>query len=282
MKVGLVSHVNGDGDLLEAWFKYYQGLGISSFHLIVHGPAEENERLYAIKDKYPIVIEDAYQGTFDSNEKKVRLNSLLARMRGRWIVLADSDEFVELPYDSIGATIRVLRLMGKNALFAPMLQRLTHDGSLDSPAVIPNPFQTFPLCSVDLYRSMGAEADIRKYPLFYCTDRTTLQDGGNHNCPTGNLAASLQGVTHHFKFRRAVCQRLDSRINSAHPWRHESVQFQNYLANHGYRIPTENAFAYSRAELFRRGLLRRFTLMTGFRYLRRVTGQMERSKDLSA
>src|SRR5277367_5172859 len=108
MKVGLVSHVNGDGDLLEAWFKYYQGLGISSFHLIVHGPAEENERLYAIKDKYPIVIEDAYQGTFDSNEKKVRLNSLLARMRGRWIVLADSDEFVELPYDSIGATIRML------------------------------------------------------------------------------------------------------------------------------------------------------------------------------
>src|ERR1039457_4113980 len=98
MELGLVSHINGDGDLLESWLKYYCRLGVSSFHLIVHGPQEENSRLYALKDSYPLIIEDTYEGPFDSEEKKRRLNTLLARMRGRWLVLADSDEFVEFPY----------------------------------------------------------------------------------------------------------------------------------------------------------------------------------------
>jgi hypothetical protein len=279
MKLGLVSQVNGDGDLLEAWIKYYCRLGISSFHLIVHGPQEENRRLYALKDRYPVIIEDTYEGPFDSEEKKRRLNTLLARLRGRWLVLADSDEFVEFPYRKILNTIRVLKLGGKDALFAPMVQHLTFDGSLDTPEIIENPFRTFPLCSVDLYQKMGVQASINKYPLFYCNDGTMLQEGGNHNCPNNDLARSLQGATHHFKFRRSVGQRLDSRIHSSHPWRHESVQFQNFLASNAGRLPTDGAFAYSRAELFRRGLLRRATIMTGVRYLRRTMGQSRLSED---
>ncbi len=204
MKLGLVSHVNGDGDLLEAWFKYYCRLGVSSFHLIVHGPKEENERLYALKDSYPVIIEDTYEGPFDSEEKKRRLDSMLARMRRQWLVLADSDEFVEFPYRKIFTTIRFLELAGKNALYAPMVQHLTLDGSLDTPEVVEDPFRTFPLCSIDLYQKMGVQASFKKYPLFYCTDRTMLEDGGNHNCPNGNFTSSLQGVTHHFKFRRSV------------------------------------------------------------------------------
>jgi len=279
MKLGLVSHVNGDGDLLEAWIKYYSRLGVSSFHLIVHGPQEENRRLYALKDSYPVIVEDTYEGPFDSEEKKRRLNSLLARMRRQWLVLADSDEFVEFPYRKIFTTILALKLGKKNALFAPMVQHLTLDGSLDTPEVIENPFRTFPLCSVDLYQKMGVQASINKYPLFYCNDGTMLQEGGNHNCPNSDLAASLQGVTHHFKFRRSVRQRLDSRIHSSHPWRHESVQFQNFLASNASRLPTDGAFAYSRTEMFRRGLLRRSTFMIGVRYLRRVAGHINLGKD---
>ena len=264
MELRLVSHVNGDGDILEAWFKYYRGLGISSFHLIVHGPQEENERLYALKDSHPLIIEETYEGPFNSEEKKRRLNSLLAEMRGQWLVVVDSDEFVEFPYRSIRTTIRMLRLLGRNALFAPMVQHLTPDGSLDTPEVVEDPFRTFPLCSVDLYQKMGVSSSISKYPLFYCTGRTMLQDGGNHGCPNGNAASSLQGVTHHFKFRRSVFQRLDKRIHSVHPWRHESAQFQKFLQNNANRLPTEGTFAYSRGALFRRGLLRKFSLMTAF------------------
>jgi Glycosyl transferase family 2 len=271
LKIALLSHINGDSDLVEAWLRFYRRWGVSSFHLIVHGRRQENRALYSLMDSYPIIIEDAYEGPFHSEEKKERLNSLLARMRGQWVLLVDSDEFVEFPFHTIGTTVRMLQLARRNALFAPMLQHLTPHGRLDTPEIIEDPFRTLPLCSLGLYERMGVRACGRKFPLFFCTDRTTLRDGGNHGCPVGNQAASLQGVTHHFKFRRSVSERLDRRIHSSHPWRQESVQFQNYLAHNANRLPTEGAFLYSRDELFRRGLLRGFTLQAVLRRLRRTT-----------
>jgi hypothetical protein len=276
MKLHLLSHVNGDGDLLEAWFQYYLRLGITSFHLVVHGTRSENDRLYALRDSYPVVIEDHYDGEFTSQEKKRRLDALLAVMRDQWLVLVDSDEFVEFPYRRIPTTIRALELARSNILFAPMLQRLMSDGSLDAPDTIENPFRTFPLCSVELYKKMGSKASIRKFPLFYCFDGTVLSDGGNHNPPWGHPSglSSLQGVTHHFKFRRRVRVRLDSRIQSSHLWRHESVQFREYLDRNRDRLPLDDAFLYSRNELFRRNLLHRFTLGAVLRSARRRLGAM--------
>src|SRR5271155_844623 len=104
-------------------------------------------------------------------------------MRGQWILLVDSDEFVEFPYAKISTTTRMIRLARENALFAPMVQHLTLDGSLDTPGVVEAPFPTSPLCSIDFYQRRGVKADIRKYPLFYCSEQTTLQSSGNHRCP---------------------------------------------------------------------------------------------------
>lgn len=257
----VVSHINGDADLLEPWFEYYLKLGVSRFHLIVHGAPEENAQLFAIKERYPVTIEETYQGCFDSGEKKEHLNALLARMSGQWVMLVDSDEFVELPYDDIPETIRMLQLEGANTLFAPMMQRLNFDGSLVDLSIGDDPFSVFPVCSPDLYLRMGVSASIFKYPLFYCAKTTALADGGNHNSPNQNMTvlSALQGVTHHFKFRRYVLQRLDARIHSTHPWRHESVLFQRYLDAHSNRLPTIGTFPYSRKALFRKGFLRKFT-----------------------
>lgn len=259
MSLSLFSHVNGDSDLIEAWLKYYLRLGVDQFHLVVHGAAEDNEKLLAIKDSYPIIIEDTYTGPFDSDKKKSRLDVLLARCTGQWVVLVDSDEFVEFPYQDIPATIRQLDCAHANVMAAPMLQRLTANGSLESPPEIDNPFQLFPLCSMDLYRRMGVKADILKFPLFFCADGTQLAEEGNHHPPVGHepCGAAVQGVTHHFKFRGTVSRRLDKMIcNNAHPWRHESVQFREYLDSHCNRLPLEGAFVYSREELFRRRLLK--------------------------
>jgi FkbM family methyltransferase len=259
-KAVLVSHINGDADLLESWFNYYQSLGVARFHLIVHGTAEENAQLFKIKDRFPIIFEESYRGSFDSEEKKKHLNALLARMSGEWVMLVDSDEFVELPYENIPKTIQMLRFEGANTLFAPMMQRLNADGSLIDLGAGEDPSRVFPLCSPDLYLRMGVSASIFKYPLFYCTEATALLDGGNHNSPNGSqtILSSLQGVTHHYKFRRCVLQRLDARIHSTHPWRHESVLFQRYLENHSNRLPTTGSFAYSRKILFRKSFLRNF------------------------
>lgn len=174
MTLRLFSHVNADSDLIEAWLKYYLRLGIDRFHLLVHGPPEENERLLAIKDSYPITIEDTYGGPYDCDEKKRRLDAMLARYTGEWVVLVDSDEFVELPYQDIPATIQKLDFANANLMAAPMLQRLTADGSLQTPPVIDDPFQTFPLCSAELYRRMGVKGDIFKFPLFFCVNGTQL------------------------------------------------------------------------------------------------------------
>jgi Glycosyl transferase family 2 len=258
----LVSHINGDGDLLQAWLDYYLEHGVSSFHFIVHGPHADNESLFALKASYPIVIEETYEGDFSSEEKRRRLCSLLARMKDQWIVLVDSDEFVEFPYAQISVMIRALKLLRANALYAPMVQRMSRDGSLDSPPIVRDPFLTFPLCSVDLYRRMGVEASMSKYPLFWCGDFTAISEGGNHYPPNGErtvLCRFLQGVTHHFKWRRTVLKRLALRARSSHTFRHESVGFQAYLEEHGRRLPLEGAFPYARAELLRRGLVRTLT-----------------------
>jgi hypothetical protein len=258
----LISHVNADSDLIEAWLKYYIRLGVDRFHLVVHGPPEENERLLAIRDAYPITIEDTYGGPFDSDQKKNRLDAVLTRNTDQWVVLVDSDEFVEFPYADIRKTIDNLRLASANVLMAPMLQRLKADGGMDTPPVIEDPFAVFPLCSEDLYERMGSSACISKCPLFFCEKGTQLEDEGNHTPPrgSGTRTSAMRGVTHHFKFRRTVSRRLDSRIHSEYQWRHESVVFRDYLSRHSNRLPVDGAFEYSREELFRRGLLRRLSL----------------------
>ena len=259
MTLRLVSHVNRDSDLIEAWLKYYLELGVERFHLVVHGGPAENDRLLAIRDSYPIEIEDSYCGSFHIEEKRKRLDAVLARHTGQWIVLVDSDEFVELPYKDFKETVCKLESAHANLMAAPLLQRLTEDGSLETPPVIENPFEKFPLCSQDLYRRMGVKGDIFKFPLFYCANGTRLAEGGNHHPPLGPgpRASSVLGVTHHFKFRRVVSDRLQNRIESDHPWRHESVQFRNYLESHANHLPLEGTFRYSREELVRRRLLRK-------------------------
>ena len=187
-------------------------------------------------------------------------------------MLVDSDEFVEFPYRDIAETVRKLRSTGANLMAAPMLQRLTADGSLETPPVIDDPFKTFPLCSVDLYQHMGVVAGSLKFPLFFCATGTEMEEEGNHNPPRGfeRRTTAMLGVTHHFKFRRTVSQRLDKRINSEYLWRHESVQFREYLANHSGRLPLEGTFTYSREELFRKGLLRKLSLKNRLRSIGRL------------
>jgi hypothetical protein len=255
--VKLLAQVSGDGDLIQAWLDHYLRLGVTSFHLIVHGSEDCNAQLFRLRDSYPIVVEETFEGEFRSEEKQRRLNALLARMRGEWLVLVDSDELLELPYGSLSAAVRMLEFLGANVLYAPMLQRTTADGTLETPERIADPFGEFPLCSVGLYQAMGVKAALSKYPLFRCAENTFMMEGGNHHSPNGSstVLAPIQGVTHHFKWRRTVAERLRARAESEHTWRHQSVGFLAYLEQHGRRVPVQDAFPYSRGELFRRGLL---------------------------
>jgi hypothetical protein len=261
MTFRLISHVNRDDDLIEAWIRYYMRLGVSSFHLIAHGGYDQNRALYDLLDRYPITIVDQYSTEFDPYEKRDRLAWGLAKLQSGWVVLVDSDEFIELPYRSLSATVRVMEWLRADSLQAPMLQRFAWDGlDVDGGS---RPFEAYPWCSTDLYAKLGQpQAVIDKYPLFSLTRRTWLKSGGNHYPPNGlgSRLAPMLGVTHHFKWRPGVQNRMATRADSSHPYRGESQQYIKYLGEAGWRLPTDGAFRYSRAALVQRGLLTRPTL----------------------
>ncbi|HET6368865.1 MAG TPA: hypothetical protein VFG27_16650, partial [Pseudomonadales bacterium] len=168
----------------------------------------------------------------------------------QWLLLVDSDEFLELPVGSIAEVIRLLERTDTDAFSAPMVQRIRADGSLDSPDPVPDPFREFPLCSWNLYTLMSVKAPLTKFPLFYCRTGTEMTESGNHYPPVGTVAAPdiLQGVSHHFKWRRVVLERLRRREDSA--------GFLSYLERNGRRLPIQDAFPGTRDELERRRLLR--------------------------
>ena len=259
VKVTLVSHVNNDGDIIQAWLDHYRGLGVEEFHLVLHGAASENAALADLVHSYPVVVRDAYQGEFLAAEKQRRVDALLATLAGRWVFVVDSDEFVEIPHHSLAATIRALERANADTLPAPMIQRIRIDGSLESSPAIADPSREFPLCSVDLYRHMGVSAAVAKYPLVLCRTETRLIEAGNHHPPLGSRPpnGSLRGVTHHYKWRTSTLERIRNRATSGHEWRAESEKYLEYLVAHRERLPLKGAFLYSRRALFERDLLRR-------------------------
>ena len=260
MKFRLISHVNRDDDLIEAWLQHYLRLGVASFHLIAHGGREQNQRLFEIADRYPVHILDTYTGAFDPFEKRDRLAWGLSTLGSGWVVLVDSDEFLELPYRSLSTTVNMMRWLRADALRAPMLQRFAWDGIyIDGGA---RPFDAYPWCSVNLYARLGQpQAVIDKYPVFELQRHTWLNSGGNHYPPNGHGSrlAPMLGVTHHFKWRPAVQNRLSERASSTHAYRGESQHYVKFLGESGWRLPTDGTFRYSRRALFIRGLLRRPT-----------------------
>lgn len=253
----LVSQVNGDGDIIEAWLRYYQAAGVDEFLIILHGDDSDNQRLLDLVRQYPITIVDRYTTQYSPLEKCARQNAVIRRLQGQWVLLVDSDEFVEFPCRTLSETIRWMRLLFVRALSAPMLQRTTRDGSLDSPPIVPNVDSAFPLCVPNLYHALASDATETKFPLFFCGATTAVRDGGNHASPVPmrQIPPPLRGVTHHFKWRPIVRSRLEARINSQHPWKHQSEAYLSYLLEHDWRLPVADGFQYSRQALIDRGLL---------------------------
>jgi hypothetical protein len=261
MAIHLLCHWNGDGDIADAWIKHYLSMGVDEFHLILHGTDEENEMMLFLSKKYPIMIHDRYGGLLNEQNKVARLTSLAKKFVGDWIVVVDSDELLELSDSSLNETIANMVRRGTTNLYAPLLQRIMESGSLESGAEVVNPFTEFPLCSERLYHLLGAgkwAAFLDKYPLLRCGKDTQVQEGNHH--PANGWAAVdpyLRGVTHHFKWRRGVRQRLEKAIlNKRVSASTETEPYLRYLTAHDNILPTETSFPYSRRELFRRGLLR--------------------------
>jgi hypothetical protein len=257
MKIPLICHWSGDGDIAHAFLDFYAE-SISSFHLILHRSSNVNREILRLANNWPIVVHAVYDGPFDDVEKQRRLNELLPEFLGQWVLLVDSDELLELPYASLEETIKELEVLGSSCMAAPLLQRLRADGSLDSPETVLDIQAQFPLCSERLYELMGGTGFLPKFPLLRCEPHSLIAIG-NHKPANGPGSASdaIRGVSHHFKWRRSVMRKISDRIAEEWSWAStESVQYLRYLESHDFKLPTTDAFPYSREELFRRQLLR--------------------------
>jgi hypothetical protein len=271
MRLPLICHWNSDGDIANGWFAYYSALGVNEFHIILHGPVEENRDFVSASSKFPVTIHDSYQSPFDEKEKIRRLNALLPRFLGSWILVVDSDECVELPLRQIATLVNRLEFFGQTYLYAPLVQRIRLDGSLESPRSIGDLFSEFPLCDPYLAERVGYTATRRKYPLVQVLPETRIFDG-NHEPPntTPDFRAYV-GVSHHFKWKASLLDRLNLTIDLNLPWSAGSAVAIARIKQMGNVLPTEDAFLYSRDQMFKRGLLVKPSIRRTIRRFFRLT-----------
>jgi len=254
-------HIAGDEDLLEAWLDHYQSLGATAFYFIVHGPPSENRLLLSGLPGRPIHLVRHYEGPMWEMAKIAWLNRAIASARGEWITVVDSDEFLELPFDDFAQTIEALRRCGSLVLGAPLLQRVPPGGDLAAlpDGAIADPFSQFPLAVPDLCARMGAKPQLAKFPLFFNREdaQVTL---GCHTLPVrgARQVNAFQGISHHFKWRRNLIQRMNRREIDTFYWsKQEYTIYQRYLDENRHHLPLDGAFVCDRAALWARGLLRR-------------------------
>src|SRR5688500_3682895 len=103
----------------------------------------------------------------------------MARFRGEWMVIADADEFLEVPYRSLAKTIRALLCLGLDELPATLLQRAAADGRLASLAEGRATGELFPCYDYLLAERMDLPHPIwkSKYPLVRVGDEFRLSRG---------------------------------------------------------------------------------------------------------
>ncbi len=171
-RVHLVGHIGiQDRDILSHWLAYYRGLGVDDIHLVLHGPWRSTEFAPLVESGFggDVTIAEEYEGPFIEPVKSAKLTLLSQRFVGDWVLVADADEFLELPFPTLAATLRALRGLGITSLPAIMLQRVAVDGRLPPVDVATDPAATFPLGIPLLFERMAPGATPpwkTKHPLF--------------------------------------------------------------------------------------------------------------------
>jgi len=247
---------HNDADILPFFLAHYRKLGVSRFLLALHGPWPEAV-LDGLTSNKDVAIWDLLGGIYDDAHRRSILNLMAEGEYGRWVLVVDVDEFLELPLQTLPRMIDALELMGEAAMPAFLLQRVTVDGSLPPlDPILPIESQ-FPHGYFGLCEAMQTERPVwkTKYPLAKVTSDFKI-DRGNHWPSVKGAQAHLpiRGVVHHYKWRAALKSALDlTRGPSSN--RDEMASYRHWLNTHGDRLPVAKARLVSRDDLFARGLM---------------------------
>jgi len=264
--VRLVAHVGiQDRDILPHWLAHYRALGVGDIHLVLHGPWRSCGFPAGADGDFGdgVIIADEYEGPFEEAIKTARLTRAVQRFVGDWVLVADADEFLELPFSTLAATLRALRGFGMTSLPAILLQRVAADGRLHEVDATTDLAATFPLATPLLVERMsrdGIPPWKTKHSLFLVRADTVVRRG-HHLAPdeTGISGFGLQAVVHHFKWRASLLRSLSERGRNDRANGGEMRVVAEWLARHDNVLPIDDAFPCSRDLLVSRGLLRRPT-----------------------
>ena len=98
--------------LVPEFLRHYAALGVTRFHLILHGAVEGRRALRDALGSPAVEIEAERDGPLPQAE----LSRLVRRHLGEWVLVADPGELLELPCASLTATLRALALAGATSL----------------------------------------------------------------------------------------------------------------------------------------------------------------------
>jgi glycosyltransferase involved in cell wall biosynthesis len=237
--------------------RWYRNLGVDRFHLIVHGPWDE-ANLAALAALPGVEITQRLHEPFCKTLKCDAITAVARRSIGEWILIADADEFLELPADGIAGTIAALEAAGIDELYATLIQRVAADGSLPEVGPDSDLDATFPMFHVGLCEDMGLvnPAWRSKYPLARVGPDFVYQRGNHLPGNRRSVAhAPMRGVLHHFKWRGRLFDAFSRERGEGTNFREMAV-YRNWLEAHG-RLPMAGAKPCSRAALEAEGWLRR-------------------------
>jgi len=251
-----------DSDILPFFLDHYRGLGIGAFHLILHGTWAKAE-LTPLLAAADVTIECFNGEPYSALLRIESLEEIARQFEGEWIVVVDADEFLELPYSSLGRTIDALTVLGMNELPAALLQRAAPDGKLHSLAE-GAPEAVFTRYDYRLAERMDTELPLwkTKYPLLRVGPAFRLWMG-NHHPANGRAAMHLpiRGVLHHFKWRDRLLRSV-SRQRGEPGARGNQVEqdaYRRWFEENGRRIPTDGLKVCGRSQLLEGGQLIRPT-----------------------
>jgi len=253
----LISFVcENDADLLPHFVRWYRGLGVEHFHFILHGRWSA-AGLATLEGLGGVDFSRRVDEPFCKTLKCDEITACARRFPGEWVVLADADEFLQLPTDSLAEAAARLEAAGADELYANMLQRVAADGSLPEVTADARLEELFPLFSFGLCEEMGLEhpAWKSKYPLARIGPHFTYQRGNHLPGNSRSVAhVPIRGVVHHFKWRRRLLEAFSQERGEGTNFAEMAV-YRRYINTHG-RLPTALAKPCTTETLFEEGWLR--------------------------
>ncbi|MGH1478400.1 MAG: glycosyltransferase [Geminicoccales bacterium] len=252
--LGFIGH--HDRDILPPFLSHYRSLGVDGFLLALHGDWPERSLDWLTRQD-DVAIWDLLSDPYEDAYRRSILNLMAERFRGQWVLLADADEFLELPYPTLKSTIQALNVLGLDYLPAFLLQRMSEDGKLRplDPSCTMN--EQFSYYNFGLCEDMGVASPVwkTKYPISRVGDKFSI-DRGNHWPPNPVSLAHLpiRAIVHHLKWRAALTGAFEAERGPSSN-SDEMSCFKQWLDSHDGRLPMTHARAYSREAMMRQGLL---------------------------